>query len=118
MSLRIVYGRAGSGKTHFILNEIKSRIEESPGKKLVLVVPEQFSFQAEKNLISATKAGGILKTEVLSFQRMAYRVFNETGGITYPHIHPAGKSMIIYQILNKMCDKFKVLLEPVRGKVL
>lgn len=108
MSLRIVYGRAGSGKTHFVLNEIKSRIEESSDKKLVLVVPEQFSFQAEKNLISATKAGGILKTEVLSFQRMAYRVFNETGGITYPHIHPAGKSMIIYQILNKMCDKFKV----------
>ena len=108
MSLRIVYGRAGSGKTHFILNEVKSRIEENSGKTLVFLVPEQFSFQAEKNLISATKAGGILKTEVLSFQRMAYRVFNETGGITYPHIHPAGKSMIIYQILNKMSDKFKV----------
>ncbi|NLB77477.1 MAG: helicase-exonuclease AddAB subunit AddB, partial [Clostridiaceae bacterium] len=108
MSLRIVYGRAGSGKTHFILNEIKSRIEENSGKMLVFLVPEQFSFQAEKNLISATKAGGILKTEVLSFQRMAYRVFNETGGITYPHIHPAGKSMIIYQILNKINDKFKV----------
>lgn len=108
MSLRIVYGRAGSGKTHFVLNEIKSRIEESSDKKLVLVVPEQFSFQAEKNLVSATKAGGILKTEVLSFQRMAYRIFNETGGITYPHIHPAGKSIIIYQILNKMSDNFKV----------
>ena len=69
MSLRIVYGRAGSGKTHFVLNEIKSRIEESSDKKLVLVVPEQFSFQAEKNLISATKAGGILKTEVLSLMK-------------------------------------------------
>ena len=39
---------------------------------------------------------------------MAYRVFNETGGITYPHIHPAGKSMIIYQILNKISDSFRV----------
>ena len=108
MSLRIVYGRAGSGKTHFILNEIKSRIEENSERTLVLLVPEQFSFQAEKNLVSVTKTGGILKTEVLSFQRMAYRVFNETGGITYPHIHPAGKSMIIYRILNKMKDRFKV----------
>jgi len=108
MSLRIVYGRAGSGKTHFILDEIRSRIEENSGRTLVLLVPEQFSFQAEKNLVSVTKTGGILKTEVLSFQRMAHRVFNETGGITYPHIHPAGKSMIIYQILNKMSDRFKV----------
>jgi len=111
MSLRIVYGRAGSGKTHFILNEIKSRIEENSGRTLVLLVPEQFSFQAEKNLVSVTKTGGILKTEVLSFQRMAYRVFNETGGITYPHIHPAGKSMIIYQILNKMKNRFRVFSE-------
>lgn len=108
MSLRIVYGRAGSGKTHFILNEIKSRIEGKSDKMLVFLVPEQFSFQAEKDLVSATMAGGILKTEVLSFQRMAYRIFNETGGITYPHIHPAGKSMILYQILDKMSDKFKV----------
>ncbi|MGI6084846.1 MAG: helicase-exonuclease AddAB subunit AddB [Acetivibrionales bacterium] len=108
MSLRIVYGRAGSGKTHFILNEIKSRIEGKSDKTLVFLVPEQFSFQAEKDLVSATTAGGILRTEVLSFQRMAYRIFNETGGITYPHIHPAGKSMIIFQILNKMKDKFKV----------
>ena len=108
MSLRIVYGRAGSGKSHFILNEIKSRIEENSDRTLILLVPEQFSFQAEKNLVSVTKSGGILKTEVLSFQRMAYRVFNETGGITYPHIHPAGKSMIIYQILNKISDSFRV----------
>lgn len=108
MSLRILYGRAGSGKTHFILDEIKSRIEEKSAKTLVYLVPEQFSFQAEKNLVSATLTGGILKTEALSFQRMAYRIFNETGGITFPHIHPAGKSMIIYQILDKMSDKFKV----------
>jgi ATP-dependent helicase/nuclease subunit B len=53
-------------------------------------------------------AGGILKTEVLSFQRMAFRIFNEAGGITYPHIHPAGKSMIIYRILDKLRGSFKV----------
>ncbi|MGI6124986.1 MAG: hypothetical protein ACOYIG_12540, partial [Acetivibrionales bacterium] len=56
MSLRIIYGRAGSGKTHFILDEIKSRIEEKSAKSLVYLVPEQFSFQAEKNLVSATLA--------------------------------------------------------------
>ena len=53
------------------------------------------------------ESGGILKNEVLSFRRLAYRVFNEVGGITYPHIHPAGKSMILYRILDKMDKSFK-----------
>lgn len=108
MGLRIVYGRAGSGKTYRFLNEIKEQIEKGAANPLVFLVPEQFSFQAEKSLISAVGTGGIIKTEVLSFQRMAYRIFNQEGGITYPHIHPAGKSMIIYRILDRLRDRLKV----------
>lgn len=108
MGLRIVYGRSGSGKTTFCLNELKSRIEDRNQNKIILLVPEQYSFQAEKDLISVLKANGILETEVLSFQRMAHRIFNQTGGITYPHIHPAGKSMLIYRILDKLSDELKL----------
>lgn len=108
MSLRFIYGRAGSGKTHCCLHEIKERIKGGAEQPLVLLVPEQFTFQAEKDLIRVLETGGILKTEVLSFRRLAFRVFNEVGGITYPHIHSAGKCMIIYRILDKMRDTFKV----------
>jgi len=108
MGLRAVYGRAGSGKTHCFLNEIKEQIRKGTDNPIILIVPEQFSFQAEKSLISAVGTGGIIKAEVLSFQRMAYRIFNEEGGITYPHIHPAGKSMVIYRILDKLRDKLRV----------
>ncbi|ANX02045.1 helicase-exonuclease AddAB subunit AddB [Thermoclostridium stercorarium subsp. leptospartum DSM 9219] len=102
MSLRFIYGRAGCGKTRFCLEEIRSRIESGCTGQLYLLVPEQYTFQAEKDLIDLIKPGGILKNEVLSFRRLAYKVFNEVGGITYPHIHPAGKSMILYRILDKM----------------
>ncbi len=108
MGLRFVYGRAGSGKTYFCLNEIKSRIENHTKHPLIFIVPEQASFQAERDLVSVLPSGGILNTEVLSFQRMAFRIFSEAGGITYPHIHPAGKSMILYRILDKMRDQFKL----------
>ncbi len=108
MSLRFIYGRSGSGKTRYCLNEIKSRIAGGAAHTLVLLVPEQFTLQAERVLISVLEAGGIIKAEVLSFRRLAFRVFNEAGGITYPHIHSAGKSMIIYNILDKMRDSFKV----------
>ncbi|MHB1420600.1 MAG: helicase-exonuclease AddAB subunit AddB [Bacillota bacterium] len=108
MSLRFIYGRAGSGKTRYCLNEIKAKITSGSAQPLVLLVPEQFTFQAERDLITLLETGGILSTEVLSFRRMAFRVFNDAGGITYPHIHSAGKSMIIYRILDKMRDGFKV----------
>lgn len=108
MSLQFIYGRAGSGKTFHCLNQIKLKLQEDNSKKLVLLVPEQYTFQAERDLINVLETGGILKTEVLSFRRMAYRVLNEVGGITYPHIHPAGKCMLIYRILDKMKDDFAI----------
>lgn len=108
MSLRFVHGRAGSGKTRQILSEIGKRIEEKASHPLVLIVPEQFTFQTERDLIALLQAGGILQTEVLSFQRMAFRIFNEAGGITYPHIHPAGKAMILYRILDRMKGQFRL----------
>ncbi|ATW23894.1 helicase-exonuclease AddAB subunit AddB [Candidatus Formimonas warabiya] len=113
MSLRFICGRAGSGKTRFCLNEIKARICSGTTKPVVLLVPEQFSFQAERDLITVLETGGILKTEVLSFRRLAFRIFHEVGGITYPHIHPAGKCMILYRILDKMRDSFHVFAKSV-----
>ncbi len=113
MSLRIIYGRAGSGKSHYCLNEIKSKIESGKQAPIVLLVPEQFTLQAERSLIDMLESPGIIKSEVLSFRRMAYRVFNETGGITYPHINSAGKCIIIHRILERMKNKISVLLKVI-----
>ncbi len=108
MSLQFIYGRSGSGKSFHCLNSIKFKQNNDSNKKLVLLVPEQYTLQAERDLIKVLGTGGILKTEVLSFRRMAYRVLNEVGGITYPHIHPAGKNMIIYRILDRLKDEFTI----------
>ncbi len=116
MSLQFIYGRGGSGKSFHCLNEIKNKISKDNSKKLVLLVPEQYTFQAEHDLIKVLQTGGILKTEVLSFRRMAYRVLNEVGGITYPHIHPAGKCMILYNILDKMKKDFSVFQKSAGSK--
>ena len=107
MSLRLVYGRAGSGKTHFCLESIKDSLNNKQNK-IVLIVPEQFSLQAERSLIRAAGKGGMMRAEVLSFRRMAYRVFNEVGGIARRHINNAGKSMILFRIMDGLKDKLGV----------
>ncbi|HHT63582.1 MAG: helicase-exonuclease AddAB subunit AddB [Bacillota bacterium] len=108
MSLRFIYGKAGSGKTCYCLEEIKKRVDAGASHPLLLLVPEQYSFQAERDLIRVLKKGGSIQTQVLSFRRMAFRIFNQAGGITHPHIHLAGKCMILYRILTEKKDEFHV----------
>ncbi|HEX2946656.1 MAG TPA: helicase-exonuclease AddAB subunit AddB [Clostridia bacterium] len=106
MGLRIVYGRAGSGKSAFCLHEIKNRVgAEHP---LILIVPEQFSLQAEKSLARTTGSSGIFSAEVLSFRRLAFRVFSEVGGISLKHLDASGKSMLLFRILDSLSGDLKV----------
>lgn len=113
MGLRIVYGRAGSGKSSFCYNEIRDmagrndRAENALQKPLLLIVPEQFSLQAEKNLARISGASGIYTAEVLSFRRLAFRVFSEVGGITRRHLDAAGKSMLLFRILDRLGSELR-----------
>lgn len=108
MSLRFIYGRAGSGKTRLCLEEIKTEILDGRGKPLIFLVPEQFTFQSERDLIIALGKSGIIGNYVLSFRRLAHMVFNEVGGSTAVHLHPAGKCMIIYSILDRFSKELKL----------
>lgn len=110
MGLRIVYGRAGSGKTSFCLEEMKNALNTGTGEThpLVLIIPEQFSLQAEKNLARVAGTAGIFRAEVLSFRRLAFRVFSEVGGISRRHLNAAGKSMLLFKIMDSLGSELKV----------
>ena len=77
--MRLVLGRSGSGKTTYCMNEIKKFEQEAFSKPLIYIVPEQSSFDAERQLIKAIGKSGIMNTQVLSFRRLAYRIFSEKG---------------------------------------
>lgn len=108
MSLRFIYGRAGSGKSTFCLEDIKKKIEMGGSAPLILLVPEQFSFQAEKNVLKYLGEKGAFRVQVMSFSRMAQRVFSETGGMARKHMNTAGRSMLIYSIMSRNSSRLKV----------
>src|SRR5665647_3513285 len=116
MSLRIVYGRAGRGKTTWCLDELTLKLADKKQQKandlenrLILIVPEQFSHQAEMNVAEKFGYSSILGVDVLTFKRMAYRVFNDVGGIKERYITPAAKSVLISRILKKKEKEFGVV---------
>lgn len=108
MSLRFIYGRAGSGKSRYCVQSIKKRLEEGEKAPLILIVPEQFSFQAEKSVVEEVKGTGIINVEVTSFNRLAYKIFNEVGGATHKFIDSSGKLMLIFNIMNEIKDELSV----------
>jgi ATP-dependent helicase/nuclease subunit B len=108
MSLRIIYGRAGSGKSTYCLNEIKASLDQSKNTRHIIIVPEQFSLQAEKRLIKALGASGINGAEVLSFGRLSHRVLEEAGGLVRKHINSAGKSILVYTIIERLKNDLRV----------
>lgn len=107
MPLRIIYGRAGTGKTTYCINEIKKKIEKKENNNYILIVPEQFTFQTENRMIESIGEKAVLNAEVLSFKRIAYRVFNICGGLTKKVIKDAGKNMVIYKVLEELSDEMK-----------
>lgn len=109
MAFRFVLGRAGSGKSGFCLRGIKDKLIESPdGRPLILLVPEQATFQAEYALVSAPELRGTLRAQVLSFRRLAWRVMQEVGGTARLPIDDTGKKLLLHKLLHKHRDRLQL----------
>lgn len=108
MGIRFIFGRAGTGKSKFCLEQIKKKIENNAREnKLILIVPEQYTFDTEKKFLDIVTEKGFLRGEVLSFKRMAHRVFEECGGRTDVKISDSGRNMLIYKLLRDKGDELQ-----------
>lgn len=107
MSLRLICGRSGTGKSELCLNEVIENLNNE--NKIYIITPEQFSYSVEKKLIDKAPNGAILNAEVLTFKRMAYRVENEVGGVINTNLSKSGKAMLIYDILLEQKNNLKFL---------
>lgn len=109
MSLRLVIGRSGSGKTAMFLDEIKDQLALNPkGVPIIYIVPEQMTFLSEYRLATETKHNGMIRAQVYSFSRLAWRILQETGGISRMHLSSVGISMLIRKIIDEEKDRLKL----------
>ncbi|WP_102271874.1 helicase-exonuclease AddAB subunit AddB [Cytobacillus massiliigabonensis] len=109
MSVRILIGRSGSGKTEFCLNEIREELRTAPeGDPIIYLVPEQMTFQSEYQLITTKNLGGMIRSQVYSFTRLAWRILQDTGGMNRYHLNSVGISMLIRKIIEEKKDELKL----------
>ncbi|OEF96704.1 helicase-exonuclease AddAB subunit AddB [Desulfuribacillus alkaliarsenatis] len=102
MGLQSIIGRAGSGKTYTCVEQIRQKlIADSTGSPIIYLVPEQMTFQAEYTLATTPGLQGMIRAQVYSFTRIAWKVLQETGGLSRQHIDSVGIHMLLRKLLEQ-----------------
>lgn len=101
MPLQFIIGNSGAGKSYTAFQSLISDAVDHPEKLYYVIVPEQFTMQTQKTLVQMHPDGGILNIDVLSFDRLAYRVLEETGGDVRRILEETGKNMILQKLVQK-----------------
>lgn len=99
MPLQFIIGNSGAGKSWTAFQNVITEAVSHPEKLYYVIVPEQFTMQTQRTLVQMHPDGGILNIDVLSFERLAYRVFEETGGDNRKVLEETGKNMILQKLV-------------------
>ncbi len=109
MSLQFVFGNSGAGKSYRLYQDLIRESMKDPDGSYLVLVPEQFTMQTQKELVRLHPCGGILNIDVLSFQRLAYRVFEETGTQVGKVLEETGKNLVLRNVAQEHRDELKIL---------
>nr|WP_308742609.1 helicase-exonuclease AddAB subunit AddB [uncultured Anaerocolumna sp.] len=99
MSLQLILGSSGAGKSYQLYKEVISKSMDNPDTNYLVIVPEQFTLQTQKDIVSMHPNRGTMNIDILSFLRLAYRIFDEVGGNDVPVLEDTGKSMVLRKIV-------------------
>ncbi len=109
MAVQFVIGRSGSGKTEHCLSEMQHELIDRPlGEDMIYLVPEQMTFQSEYELVHNRGLKGMIRAQVFSFTRLAWKVLQETGGMARPHLTSVGTSMMLRHIIEENKQKLRI----------
>ena len=101
--LQIILGAGGSGKTEYLIRKALQEAGKDYHRQIYYLVPEQDTLAMQKRIVSheENQGKGILNVDVLSFQRLYYRAFENTNQKSPLSLDEMGKMMILRLILGK-----------------
>ena len=109
MALQFVLGSSGSGKTEYIYERLVRQAGEHPKKNYLVIVPEQFTMQTQQKLVELAPNHAIMNIDVLSFKRLAYRVFDDMGMQDIQVLEETGKNLVLRRLAQEQEETLTVL---------
>lgn len=103
--LQLILGRSGYGKTTYVFNKIKELVNIGD-EDIMLITPEQFSFESEKQLLSALGDDKVNSVECFSFSRLSNEIKKLYGGSTLPVLSAGSKAVMMKKAIEAVCDGF------------
>ena len=91
----VLTGRSGSGKTRRLYDELIRDAAAHPEKQYFAIVPEQFTMQTQKDIVDLHPNHGVMNIDIVSFERLAYRIFEELAVPALSVLDDMGKAMVI-----------------------
>ncbi len=109
MSLKFILGNSGGGKTEYMYQQVVKEAIENPRRNYLVVVPEQFTMQTQRKMVDLSENHAIMNIDILSFQRLAYRIFDELGMKYIDILEETGKSLVLRKIAQEQEEQLSVL---------
>ena len=104
--LRFIFGKPKTGKTYRVLGKIKELSLQE--KESVLIVPEQASFEAEKNILKELGDSSALFVECASFTRLYDIIGKKIGGIAGTVLKDSHKIVFMNKAIKSVADDLKL----------
>ncbi len=114
MAVRLILGGSGQGKTRYIMDEVIAASRKDDKEQIYVIVPEQFSLQMQRDLVEQHPDKGFFHVDVLSFFRLAYRVFDECCLDPNEVLEDLGVSILLKKILTEHEDELSYFKKSMR----
>lgn len=106
--LHLIIGNSGSGKSTVLYDSLLKEAQEHADQQYFLVVPEQFTMQAQRDIVERSQCHGTLNIDIVSFMRLGYRIFEELGTNLSMVLEDHGKSMLLRRVLGEVDEQLKI----------
>ena len=114
MSLKFILGSSGAGKTHYMYEEIIKKSMANPEKNFIVVVPEQFTMATQKDIVERHPRHGVMNIDIVSFNRLAFRVFEELGINRLSVLDDTGKTLVLRHVIEENKNKLQLFADKIK----
>lgn len=109
MSLQLIFGGSGSGKSDYVYQKILEQSKAEPERTFFVLVPEQFTMQTQRELVARQERHSIMNVDVVSFNRLAYRIFDELGMSHLNILEETGKNLVLRRVAEEQQNHLKLM---------
>lgn len=109
MALQLVFGSSGSGKSDYVYRNVLEQSRKEPERTFFVLVPEQFTMQTQRELVARQECQCIMNVDVVSFNRLAYRIFDELGMTDRNILEETGKNLVLRRVAGEQQEHLMLM---------